>query len=108
MKTGLGTRIAYIIVSKFGSTTLGLTYSLVFAEARAALVIFRPVLSAFYRWTVGFRRLSPHAAIPVLPASAVQALMAPMIPSLAARSGGIFFPLAKVRAERAVHGPLQP
>ena len=36
VKTGLGTRIAYIIVSKFGSTTLGLTYSLVFAEVTPA------------------------------------------------------------------------
>jgi len=43
-------------VSLFGKTTLGLTYSLVFAEA----------------------------------------LLAPAIPSVAARAGGIFFPLAKV------------
>ena len=43
------------VVSLFGQTTLGLTYSLVFAEA----------------------------------------LLAPAIPSLAARAGGIFLPLAK-------------
>ncbi len=55
IKTGLGTRIAYYVVSIFGSTTLGLTYSLVFSEA----------------------------------------LLAPAIPSLAARAGGIFLPLAK-------------
>jgi len=55
IKSGLGNRIAYSIVSKFGSTTLGLTYSLVFAEA----------------------------------------LLAPAIPSVAARAGGIFFPLAQ-------------
>jgi len=55
IKTGLGNRIAYYVVSLFGSTTLGLTYSLVFAEA----------------------------------------LLAPAIPSLAARAGGIFLPLAK-------------
>lgn len=55
IKSGLGSRIAYGIVSLFGSTTLGLTYSLVFAEA----------------------------------------LLAPAIPSVAARAGGIFFPLAK-------------
>ena len=55
IKTGLGNRIAYYIVSLFGKTTLGLTYSLVFAEA----------------------------------------LLAPAIPSLAARSGGIFLPLTK-------------
>ena len=55
IKSGLGSRIAYGIVSLFGSTTLGLTYSLVAAEA----------------------------------------LLAPAIPSVAARAGGIFFPLAK-------------
>ncbi len=56
IKSGLGNRIAYNIVSLFGKTTLGLTYSLVFAEA----------------------------------------LLAPAIPSVAARAGGIFFPLAQV------------
>lgn len=56
IKTGLGNRIAYKIVSMFGQTTLGLTYSLVMAEA----------------------------------------LLSPAIPSLAARAGGIFLPLAKV------------
>ena len=55
IKTGLGNRIAYIIVSAFGKSTLGLTYSLVFSEA----------------------------------------LLAPAIPSLAARAGGIFLPLTK-------------
>ncbi|CAG9462520.1 unnamed protein product [Pedinophyceae sp. YPF-701] len=55
IKSGLGNRIAYAIVAAFGKTTLGLTYSLVAAEA----------------------------------------LLAPAIPSLAARAGGIFFPLAK-------------
>lgn len=55
IKSGLGSRIAFAIVSVFGKTTLGLTYSLVFAEA----------------------------------------LLAPAIPSVAARAGGIFFPLAK-------------
>ena len=61
IKSGLGSRIAYSIVSLFGKTTLGLTYSLVFAEA----------------------------------------LLAPAIPSVAARAGGIFFPLAKVRQDFA-------
>lgn len=55
IKSGLGNRIAYSIVSAFGKSTLGLTYSLVFAEA----------------------------------------LLSPGIPSLAARAGGITFPLAK-------------
>jgi len=55
IKTGLGNRIAYMIVSAFGKSTLGLTYSLVFSEA----------------------------------------LLAPAIPSLAARAGGIFLPLTK-------------
>ncbi|MEW5300313.1 MAG: hypothetical protein WDW36_003252 [Sanguina aurantia] len=55
IKSGLGNRIAYAIVAAFGKTTLGLTYSLVFAEA----------------------------------------LLSPAIPSVAARAGGIFFPLAK-------------
>ena len=55
IKTGLGNRIAYIIVSIFGKSTLGLTYSLVFSEA----------------------------------------ILAPAIPSLAARAGGIFLPLTK-------------
>eukprot|EP00892_Ulva_mutabilis_P002129 jgi/Ulvmu1/11917/UM081_0077.1 len=55
IKSGLGNRIAYAIVSAFGKTTLGLTYSLVLAEG----------------------------------------LLSPAIPSVAARAGGIFFPLAK-------------
>ena len=55
IKTGLGSRIAYMVVAAFGSSTLGLTYSLVLSEA----------------------------------------LLAPAIPSLAARAGGIFLPLAK-------------
>jgi hypothetical protein len=57
IRSGLGSRIAYGIVALFGKTTLGLTYSLVFAEA----------------------------------------LLAPAIPSVAARAGGLFLPLAKVR-----------
>lgn len=55
IRSGLGARIAYSIVALFGKTTLGLTYSLVFAEA----------------------------------------LLAPAIPSVAARAGGLFLPLAK-------------
>jgi len=65
IKTGLGNRIAYYIVSAFGSTTLGLTYSLVFAEA----------------------------------------LLAPAIPSLAARAGGIFLPLCKALAQACGSNP---
>ena len=61
IKSGLGNRIAYSIVSLFGKTTLGLTYSLVMAEA----------------------------------------LLAPAIPSVAARAGGIFFPLAQVGKDAA-------
>lgn len=57
IRSGLGSRIAYSIVSLFGKTTLGLTYSLVLGEA----------------------------------------LLAPAIPSVAARAGGLFLPLAKVR-----------
>lgn len=69
IKSGLGNRIAYAIVSAFGKTSLGLTYSLVFAEA----------------------------------------LLSPAIPSVAARAGGIFFPLAKVRAARdGASGPRRP
>jgi anion transporter len=55
IRSGLGSRIAYSIVSVFGKTTLGLTYSLVLAEA----------------------------------------LLAPAIPSVAARAGGLLMPLAK-------------
>ncbi|KAL5831965.1 hypothetical protein ACOSQ4_017319 [Xanthoceras sorbifolium] len=55
IKTGLGNRIAYQFVSLFGSSSLGLGYSLVFSEA----------------------------------------LLAPAIPSVSARAGGIFFPLVK-------------
>ncbi|KAL4446332.1 hypothetical protein ABPG77_003139 [Micractinium sp. CCAP 211/92] len=55
IRSGLGARIAYSIVALFGKTTLGLTYSLVAAEA----------------------------------------LLAPAIPSVAARAGGLFLPLAK-------------
>lgn len=39
IKSGLGKRVAYAIVSVFGKTTLGLTYSLVFAEALLAPAI---------------------------------------------------------------------
>ncbi|XP_031488431.1 dicarboxylate transporter 1, chloroplastic [Nymphaea colorata] len=55
IKTGLGNRIAYQFVSVFGSSSLGLGYSLVFSEA----------------------------------------LLAPAIPSVSARAGGIFLPLVK-------------
>ncbi|KAG6467194.1 dicarboxylate transporter 1, chloroplastic-like [Zingiber officinale] len=55
IKTGLGNRVAYQFVSLFGSSTLGLGYSLVFSEA----------------------------------------LLAPAIPSVSARAGGIFLPLVK-------------
>lgn len=55
IKTGLGNRIAYQFVSLFGSTSLGLGYSLVLSEA----------------------------------------LLAPAIPSVSARAGGIFLPLVK-------------
>ncbi|XP_073396987.1 dicarboxylate transporter 1, chloroplastic [Physcomitrium patens] len=55
IKTGLGNRVAYQFVKLFGKTTLGLGYSLVFAEA----------------------------------------LLSPAIPSVSARSGGIFLPLVK-------------
>lgn len=55
IKTGLGNRVAYQFVSMFGSSTLGLGYSLVFSEA----------------------------------------LLAPAIPSVSARAGGIFLPLVK-------------
>ncbi len=53
-------------MSAFGKTSLGLTYSLVFAEA----------------------------------------LLSPAIPSVAARAGGIFFPLAKVSPQPARHQSL--
>ncbi|MED6119056.1 dityrosine synthesis enzyme [Stylosanthes scabra] len=55
IKTGLGNRVGYQFVSLFGSSTLGLGYSLVFSEA----------------------------------------LLAPAIPSVSARAGGIFLPLVK-------------
>ncbi|KAI3409349.1 uncharacterized protein J3R85_019420 [Psidium guajava] len=55
IKTGLGNRIAYQFVKLFGSSSLGLGYSLVFSEA----------------------------------------LLAPAIPSVAARAGGVFLPLVK-------------
>jgi anion transporter len=55
IKTGLGNRLAYHFVSLFGSSSLGLGYSLVFSEA----------------------------------------LLAPAIPSVSARAGGIFLPLVK-------------
>ncbi len=59
IKTGLGSRIAYAFMSKFGKKTLGLTYSLVFTDlilatampsntARAGGVIF-PVVQALSR-----------------------------------------------------------
>nr|WMQ58783.1 dicarboxylate transporter 1 [Lilium hybrid cultivar] len=55
MKTGLGSRVAYHLVSLFGASSLGLGYALVFGEA----------------------------------------LLAPAIPSVAARAGGIFLPIIK-------------
>ncbi|KAL1547437.1 dityrosine synthesis enzyme [Salvia divinorum] len=55
IKTGLGNRIAYLFVSLYGSSSLGLGYSLVLSEA----------------------------------------LLAPAIPSVSARAGGIFLPLVK-------------
>lgn len=55
IKTGLGNRIAYQFVYLFGSSSLGLGYSLVFSEA----------------------------------------LLAPAIPSVSARAGGIFLPIVK-------------
>lgn len=55
IKTGLGNRIAYQFVNLFGSSSLGLGYSLVFSEA----------------------------------------ILAPAIPSVSARAGGIFLPLVK-------------
>ncbi|XP_066355268.1 dicarboxylate transporter 1, chloroplastic-like [Miscanthus floridulus] len=59
IKTGLGSRVAYAFVAAFGSSSLGLGYSLVFAEA----------------------------------------LLAPAIPSVSARAGGIFLPLVKSLCE---------
>lgn len=59
IKTGLGNRVAYQFVSLFGSSSLGLGYSLVFSEA----------------------------------------LLAPAIPSVSARAGGIFLPLVKSLSE---------
>ena len=68
IKSGLGNRVAYYIVSIFGKTTLGLAYSLVFAEA----------------------------------------LLAPAIPSVAARAGGIFFPLVKALCLACGSDPVRP
>jgi len=59
VKTGLGTRIAYMLISKFGRSTLGLGYSLVATDlvlapampsntARAAGVVF-PIVQAISR-----------------------------------------------------------
>ncbi len=59
IKTGLGSRIAYAFMSKFGKKTLGLTYSLIFTDlvlstampsntARAGGVIF-PIVQALSR-----------------------------------------------------------
>jgi divalent anion:Na+ symporter, DASS family len=55
IKTGLGLRLSYYIMSKAGKSTLGLAYSLVFTEF----------------------------------------LLGPAIPSVTARSGGIFFPIVE-------------
>ncbi|MCH9621965.1 MAG: putative malate transporter YflS [Chlamydiia bacterium] len=55
IKTGLGLRLSYFIMSKAGKSTLGLAYSLVFTEF----------------------------------------LLGPAIPSVTARSGGIFFPIVE-------------
>ena len=57
--------MAYVVVKAFGKTTLGLTYSLVFAEA----------------------------------------LLAPTIPSVAARAGGIFLPLARALCQACGSDP---
>ena len=55
IKTGLGLRLSYYIMSKAGKSTLGLAYSLIFTEF----------------------------------------LLGPAIPSVTARSGGIFFPIVE-------------
>lgn len=55
IKTGLGLRLSYFIMSKAGKSTLGLAYSLVFTEF----------------------------------------LLGPAIPSVTARSGGIFYPIVE-------------
>ena len=63
IKTGLGARIAYVLVTRFGRTTLGLGYSLVAADlvlapvipsntARAGGVIF-PILQSLARTVAG-------------------------------------------------------
>ena len=54
IKTGLGNRIAYKIVSLFGKSTLGLTYSLVFSEALLAPAI------PFFGRTRGWYLLAPR------------------------------------------------
>ncbi|GMH40105.1 hypothetical protein BSKO_08009 [Bryopsis sp. KO-2023] len=58
-KSGLGQRIAYVFISAFGGSPLGLAYSLVFSEF----------------------------------------LLSPIIPSVAARAGGIVLPLVKSLSE---------
>ena len=76
IKTGLGARIAYVLVTRFGRTTLGLGYSLVAADlvlapvipsntARAGGVIF-PILQSLAR-TVAGSELTP--ADQMLPAA---------------------------------------
>src|SRR5437899_1289204 len=63
IKTGLGTRIAYLLVSWFGRSTLGLVYSLVATDlilapatpsntARAAGVVF-PILQSISKTVIG-------------------------------------------------------
>ncbi len=75
IKSGLGNRIAYAIVAACGKTTLGLVYSLVRTHG---LPHDLPLTTLF-------------SSLQVM----AEALLSPAIPSVAARAGGIFFPLAK-------------
>lgn len=110
IKSGLGNRIAYSMVAAFGKTTLGLTYrwagqgmsACVHVCMRSELPDDRPCSQL----TLAMQRGKPCAAaehahtLPPLPPRACslvlgEALLSPAIPSVAARAGGIFFPLAK-------------
>lgn len=66
IKSGLGNRIAYGIVALFGKTTLGLTYSLVFAEALLAPAIPSVAARAGKPSTLSHTCIVPYPALLLL------------------------------------------
>ncbi|GFH29908.1 sodium:sulfate symporter [Haematococcus lacustris] len=81
-KTGLGQRIANMMVAAVGHSTLGLAYSLAAAE-----VLLAPAMPSCTARAGGI--FMPGLAYSL---AAAEVLLAPAMPSCTARAGGIFMP----------------